>query len=622
MITNLFKALRSFLLFIIVGQFAFAQNDKDDTWVAKINTYQISKAELAYAFNKNRDRETVVSLDSLKAYLEIYINFKLKVYEAYDRGIDTSSSLKAELKGYLEQLKKPYKEGFDVEGLSKEAYERMKWEINASHILLKVDPKASPKDTLIAFSKIDSLRNSIRNKEEFEAAARKFSQDGSAPSGGQLGWFSVFSMVYPFETAAYETKKGEVSQIVKTQFGYHLVFVNDKRQERGRVRTSHIFFSNRIRTNAASETLANRVYDSLKNGGSWNDLVKKFSDDGQTKQKGGSLPMAGLNQLPDEFLNTAFDLDIGEFAKPIKTNYGWHIIKLDKKESLPEFEKLRPQIQQQVERSGRNQLKELEVINKLKKQYNFIASADLNETLKSLQSSGEKAQNHELFKIGTKTIDTNKLIKFKSSTRGSFMSVYPAFEKQQIIAYADSMAPYDYPEYGFLRQEYKEGLLLFEIMQSEVWNKAIEDSLAQVDFYNRNIQMYTSPERISYYEIKGKSINSVESELKTILVGERLTFVESKSELKIAKKNIALTELTSFEGFSKIEGSVFRKDEETLILTSELIPAGYFNFAEIRGKIISDLQEDLDQEFIKKLRKQRKIKTNKRALKELLSELD
>lgn len=619
---NHINVVRSIFLFLLIGPLTFAQNSKNDSWVARIDEHEISKAELAYAFNKNRDRETTISLDSLESYLEIYINFKLKVYEAYDRGIDTSANLKAELAGYLGQLKKPYKEGFDIKGLSQEAYDRMKWEVNASHILLKVDPKANPKDTLAAYNKIDSLRNSISTKQEFEAAARKYSQDGSARSGGQLGWFSVFSMVYPFETAAYETNKGEVSEIVKTQFGYHLVFVNDKRQERGRVRTSHIFFSNRLRNDVASEKLAKTVYDSLNNGGLWNELVQKFSDDGQTKDRGGALPMAGLNQLPDEFLNTAFELEEGEIAQPIRTDYGWHIIRLDKKETLPEFEKLRTQIEQQVERSGRNQLKELEVINKLKRQYQFSANGDLEDILKALQGSDKDVQNTELFRIGNKLITTNKFIEYKRNTRGSYSSLYSAFERQQIIAYADSMAPYDYPEYGFLRQEYKEGLLLFEIMQSEVWNKAVEDSLAQVEFYNRSKEKYTSPERVTYYEIRGANTQSIESELTRISPSDQLAFLESKSELKIAKKNIALTEITSFEGFNKTEGSVLRKDKETLILTSAMIPAGYYKFEEIRGRVISDLQEELDETFIAKLRKQSKIKTNKRALKQLLRELE
>lgn len=618
------------LLFFLIVQFSIAQESTKINWVARIDEHEISAAELKYAFDKNRNSNENISLDSLKSFLNNYINFKLKVYEAYKRGIHSSTTLQTELDGYLKQLKRPYKEGADLESLAKEAYQRMEWEINASHLLISTPKNAQPKDTLAAYQKLDSLRKTINNQLEFEEAAKLFSQDGSASSGGQLGWFSAFSMVYPFEAAAYATKKGELSEIVRTQFGYHLLFVNDKRPERGRIKTSHIFFSNQLRSNADSEKLAQSVFDSLQNGKNWNTLVQKYSDDAQSKNKGGALPFASPGQLPEEFLNAAFQLHINEISQPVKSNYGWHIIRLDEKEPLPAFEKIKGQIIQQVERSGRNQLKELEVISKLKKQYNFSPNPAFDSLLMKLDSRVPyseliKMANEKLFAIGRKNVLTKSLIEEKTKARlGTYRSIYPEFEKNQILAYADSIAPYDYPEYGFLRQEYKEGLLLFEIMQQEVWNKAAEDSLGQVAFYQNNKQLFTSPERIQYYEIenlKNNELVMVEKNLISMSSTEQEKWLE-QSELKIAKKTIAITELTSFEGFNRVAGTVLKKDDQSLIVISNSIAAGYYRFEEIRGRVISDFQEELESVFVKKLRKQSTIKTNKKALKRLLGELD
>ena len=156
--------------------------------------------------------------------------------------MDQTETFQQELNDYLSQLKKPYLEGFDKkEELIIEAYNRMQWQVNASHILIKVDPKASPSDTLRAFQTLDSLRQSISTKAQFEEVAQQYSEDGSARNGGNLGWFTVFSMVYPFESATYNTPKGKVSEVVKSRFGYHIVYVNDKRKAIGKVQSSHIF---------------------------------------------------------------------------------------------------------------------------------------------------------------------------------------------------------------------------------------------------------------------------------------------------------------------------------------------------------------------------------------------
>ncbi|HEY9116343.1 MAG TPA: peptidylprolyl isomerase, partial [Roseivirga sp.] len=291
--------------------------------VATIDDTYITADELLYAFNKNRNKGTPIILDSLETYLEQYINFKLKVRAARKLGLDTPRIFQEELKGYLSQIKKPYLENPEAEeAIIRETYNRMKIDINASHILIKVAPTANPQDTLKAFQFLDSLRNTIESKQEFEKMARQYSQDGSAQLGGNLGWFTAMHMVAPFEDGAYNTAVGQVSEIVRSSFGYHLIYVNDRRENKGKVKTSHIFFTKQ-RGSQAARLKALEVYDSLERGSNWVEMVRKYSDDQGTREDAGRLPWAGLKQLPDEFLAIAYSIDsIGKYSEPAETQYG------------------------------------------------------------------------------------------------------------------------------------------------------------------------------------------------------------------------------------------------------------------------------------------------------------
>jgi len=259
------------LLIGLISAFHVLGFQSEGLTIAKIDNHLISASEFLYAFKKNRSESETLHIDSLKAYLDNYINFKLKVLEAKALGYDTIENFRVELQGYLSQIRKPYLQNPEAEEkLIAETHRRMLIEIDASHLLIKVEPNASPQDTLKAYNFLDSLRNTIDSKEIFEALAKRYSQDGSAPNGGSLGWFSAMDMVGPFENAAYQTRVNQVSEITKTQFGYHILFINRIRPSRGKLKTAHIFFSNQGRSLESAYKLAQSVYDSLKNGADWN----------------------------------------------------------------------------------------------------------------------------------------------------------------------------------------------------------------------------------------------------------------------------------------------------------------------------------------------------------------
>ncbi|MBO3699716.1 peptidylprolyl isomerase [Roseivirga sp. E12] len=604
--------------------------------VAQINDYEVSSSELLYGYQKNRDDQGKLHIDSLKKYLENYINFKLKVQAAVKQGYDTTAGFKQELAGYLSQIRKPYLDNPEAEEkLISEIHRRKQIEIDASHLLIKVAPNASPSDTLRAYQLVDSLRQTVKSKEEFEALAKRFSQDGSAQNGGKLGWFSAMDMVGPFENAAYHTEENQVSEVVKTQFGYHILYINQVRPSRGSLKSSHIFFSTQGRSRDATQRIAEAIYDSLKNGADWNTMTRRYSNDNRTKMNGGQLPWARIKQLPDEFYDIAYGVkEINGISKPQRTQFGWHIVKLDDERPIGPLSEERSAIEQQLKRSGRNVLNNDQLINKLKTENNFQQNkTQLNAQLSALSegSLNEIIKRETIFRIGQRQFQLSDFIKTLPSQKivlnnNIIRSLYLEFERKSIIAYEDSIAPIKYPEYGFLRQEYKEGLLLFEIMQKEVWNKAIEDSVGSKVYYENHLDQYKAEKRLEVTIISSEEVSLVErlmkSEVKAQSIEELAKSIFTNKEqslLKIVKRTIKASEMNKFDPTELKSGS-WAKDSDTpeYYYLNKIIPSGYFSYEEIKGQVLSGYQDFLEQQWIRQLRAQNSIKIYDSALKEIV----
>lgn len=633
--------MKSFLYFIALSicSIFFNSYSLQAQSVATINGEPIDQAEFLYAFNKNRNQAEPITLDSLEAYLEQYINFKLKVSDARTLGLDTTKAFKEELEGYISQIRKPYLENPKAEEeLLQETYKHMQTDVNASHILIKVPATALPADTLKAYNFLDSLKQTIDSRAEFEEMAKRFSQDGSAQSGGTLGWFTAMQMVAPFEDGAYDTPVGELSEIVRSSFGYHLIYVNDKRENRGKVLTSHIFFTKQ-RGNSEALEMAQMVYDSLQNGGDWEMLARKYSDDSGTKTDGGRLPWARVKQLPDEFLEIAYAIsERGEYTEPKETQYGWHIIKLNDVQPLEAYEVKKGEIAMLLKRMGRNTLEEEKLISKLKKENSFSQSLDyLNELLNELSltstSDASKSEVAEriLFQHGKNSVYVKSFLEALPSfkiqySQSQLADLYKKFEKDYIIAYEDSIATEKYPEYRFLMKEYEEGLLLFEIMQQKVWGKSVLDSLGLQSFYQSNLKDYHIDERVECL-----CTNSPSAEMKQQLSRLRIpTDSLSKAEdyiahqlgetegveLKIAKRTLLASDFSNFEAVKNSTGQWFEPNSlDAYCLIQSKLPAGPQPLEEIKGIVMSGYQRELDEEWIKDLRNSVKIKINKKALK-------
>jgi peptidyl-prolyl cis-trans isomerase SurA len=479
---------------------------------------EIYPDEFMYAYEKSNKNKG--EIEPIEEYLDLYIDFKLKVTDAKAAGIDTTKAYINELNGYLEEIKKPYLTTEKVnKELVNETYQRLQQEVNASHILIRLDKDAKAEDTLKAYQKISEIKSKFEEGQSFEALAREYSEDPSAKSNnGLLGWFTAFQMVYPFESAAFETGIGELSPIVRTQFGYHIIKVNDKRETLGRIKIAHIM--KRFPPQASyedslnTEKAINEIYNRLNSGEDWFILATKESEDLSTKDNGGSLPWFGAGNLPASMESAAFELnEKGDISKPVKSPYGWHILKLEDKRGVGSLESMRESLTRRVQRDQRSELKEVEVIRKLKEENNFSKNQKTYDLLKSkapLHVSDLKKKELEmiLFTISEKKFSVNDFLNKYDSTNRVNLEL-DKFEKDELIQYEENNLEKKYPEYRFLRQEYKDGLLLFEIMNQKVWSKISEDTTALKNYYEENKSDFKSYKKLKIARIVFSDTSSI-----------------------------------------------------------------------------------------------------------------
>lgn len=500
-----------------------SQNNSSDLSLITIEGTSVPVDEFVYVYTKNNfNNDSTFSKEDVKDYLDLYINFKLKVKEAEEKGLHEKESFKEELEGYRKQLAKPYlTESGVTDELVKEAYERLKTEINASHILIGLAPEAAPEDTLRVFNKLMQIRAKALGGEDFAALAKEHSEDPSAASnGGNLGYFTALQMVYPFEDAAYKTKEGEISYPVRTRFGYHLIYVKDKRPSQGKVKVSHIMVRATQGISPEDSVAARKeiyeIYEQLQNGADWFEMASQYSDDISTKSSGGALPWFGTGNMIPEFEAVAFSLDEpGEFSAPLKTVYGWHIIKLDEKQELESFEVLEPSLKMKVTKDSRAELNKIALINRLKQENNYqkfdeviaAATSEIDSTLvlgKWSYSSENQQLGSVLFSINDREYTVKDFYDFVSENQRQQNNVdaeqymkmlFDQFVDTSLIAYEEEHLADKYEDYRMLFKEYRDGILLFELMDKKVWSKAVEDSAGLRNFYEQHKENYYWKER-------------------------------------------------------------------------------------------------------------------------------
>ncbi|MDA9228075.1 peptidylprolyl isomerase [Flavobacteriales bacterium] len=631
------------LLLLIFNYTSFSQDV-----LLQLEEDKITLDEFKHIFNKNND-DVVIDKAYLDEYIELFINFKLKVKEAKKLGYDTVATFVTELEGYKKQLAKPYlRDDQFNEELFDEALARIQFDINASHILVNINDENNDE----SFSKISDIRREILNgKISFEDAALKYSDDKSAvDNNGNLGYFTAFMMVYDFETAAYKTAIGDVSKPVKTKYGYHLIKVNERRKAVGERKVAHIMF--KIGKNFSEEKLnesenkINKTYELLKNGDPFAEVAERFSEDRSTAVKGGVLPPFGVGKMVPEFENIAFDLsNPGDFSKPFRTDFGWHIVMLIEDFPIELNDDLYLKVKTGIERDSRNKLSSDFMSKKLKDQYNVkvykenfnslrkVAVKDVSKTTWNGKSA--ELLDKPLFKIEGMIFYQNELTDYilkNQKGNNDFDMLYLDFFDKSLFTFEETQLESKYPEFKTLLNEYREGILLFDLTNKNVWKKAVDDSLGLIKFFSSNIDNYKWDDRVEASIYKCINLNTAKK-VKSLLFKLNRGSIENKEILEKINKdsplNLEIISKKYLRGENKYIDQVewkkgiskdIKDNDGSYIIVNvfNVLPAATMTLNDVKGKVISDYQKYLDNNWIKYLRNKYNYSLNKDLLYSLI----
>ena len=656
---HIMRITRLFIFIFILVQSAVLAQTKDVLFTIDNHNYYTD--EFVRVYNKNLDLVKDDSQKNLDNYLELFIGYKLKVEKANKIGLQNSVNYQNELKSYRTQLSKNYLSDSKVTNeLVQEAYDRMKQEIRASHILVLIDESASPEDTLKAYQKIVDIKKRIDSGEDFIKVAQQFSEDPSVKeNNGDLGYFSAFRMVYPFENAAFSTQVGQLSKPFRTRFGYHLVKVVDKRMNRGEVSVAHIMIlkpaNPEIKTEDKSKQTIEDIYKKIQQGESFESLAQQFSEDKSSASKGGVLQRFGSGQLSsEEFESVAFSLqNKDEISQPFQSQFGWHIVKLIDKHPLQSLAEMKSDLEDKVRKDERSLLITNSLAKKLRVKYSFSKDQKMISAVKKVINDDFYAQTWEVpsankeFQDAILVINKSKKIaalqflnfvynqqKSKIKTKPVVKLVDELFEKfidEQLTAYYNENLENEFPEFKHVMDEYRDGLLLFDLMDKEIWTRAKTDTTGIFTYFKNNQINYQWKKRfeVDIFSSTDKSI--IEKTQQFLNKGKSLDFIKEKLN-KDGKVNVMVKSglfeeeydiLSYYPNALKGVTSIVSKDNYYFVVNiKEVKEAGDKDFQDCKGKVISDYQQFLESNWVNELRKEFEVKVNQDVLNKVKQQLN
>jgi peptidyl-prolyl cis-trans isomerase SurA len=664
-----FSGLALVIMLLVSGNSVLAQKSIDDKTLVTIGNEIVPVGEFMQVYEKNNSQAAGMETSSVRDYLDLYIKFKLKVKEADDMKMDTSKQFRDELEGYRSQLAKPYFVDENVnEALLEQAYNRKLSDVRASHILIMVDENASPADTLAAYNKIVKIRGEIMNGKDFSEAAVEYSDDPSARdreeipnqqrarpgNKGDLGYFTVFNMVYPFENAAYETPVGEVSMPVRTKFGYHLVKVTDKKDALGVAEVAHIFVAAPadmpVAERAEKKEKIENIYAKIQEGTSFDDAVVLYSEDKGSVKNGGKLSKFTSNRVVPEFVVAVETLQPNEISAPVETTYGFHIIKLISREKPGTFEQEATALKEKISKDDRSKLSEEAVIanikaeNKLKinlKSKNTVfAAIDTSVLANAFKVSSVAPMDKPIMKIGSLQLTQNDFLvyvqenqkKQENMSKDVYLErLFNQFVDENCLVYEDSQLEAKHPEFKVLMQEYHDGILLFNLTDEKVWAKAVKDTTGLEEFYARNKSNYMWGMRVdaTVYQIKKKEdVEKVklmiteyanDGDIAKALDADSITSVTMEPGYYEKGSNKYIDEVEWKAGqIQQINSDV----ENTVVIVKvrEVLPPEPKKLNEARGMVTADYQSYLEQEWVESLKLKYPVVINEVTLSEVEAE--
>lgn len=631
---------------LIAATMLSATAKNDDPTLMTINGKKVSLSEFEYLYKKNNSQQ--LKPQTLDEYVDMFVTYKLKVADAEAAGIDTTQAFINEYNGYRDELARPYLRDASVEdSLINVSYERMKEDVDVSHIMVRFssNPEVAARQTAL----LDSLRTEILNGADFGAIADKYSIDpGVKYNHGRMGWMSANRYPFSFETVAYGLKIGEISPVMATPFGFHIIKLHDRRPSRGEVYVQHIL--KMLPQNASENVVAKKqaemdsIYNLLKAGADFSELAKVESEDGSARS-GGMLPWFGAGQMVKEFEDVAFSLENGAISEPFKTRFGIHIIhKIDSRGVKP-LEEARKEIMNMMIRDERGTMADEVRLAQLKQEhgsqiitstYNKVKSSiEANNGLDSALIEMYIGSTMPIVKVGDEKVALSVVMKKMSRTRlpqdlqealGTLESVTNNVVDETTLDCEKLCLAEKYPDFRNLTNEYRDGMLLFEISNRKVWDRASKDKTGLEEYFQNNKSKYTW----SAPKYKGFIIHTINDSIK----GAVDVYLADKT---IEADSVARVLRDEFGKAVKIDRVIVAKGENAIV--DNLVFGGetpttsgkwqchtaYMGkvieapeeAADVRGQVTSDYQNHLEAIWIKELRAKYPWKLNKKELKKI-----
>lgn len=657
------KYLSIAILSVLLSLTLFGQNDKT---LLVIENQKVPVSEFLDIYTKN-NKNVDYSKASIDEYLDLFINYKLKLMEIQRLRLDTQKNFINEFQKYRDQLAQSYLiDKNTVDKLLNEAYNRMQNDVRVSHILVKLSPYANPKDTLKAYNKALEIRKKLLNGADFAKLAIEMSDDNSARdqntadgrlipgNGGDLGYFNVFNMLYDFETAAYNLNVGDISLPVRTPVGYHIIKLTEKHPAIYRFKIAHILLmyppNATTQDKESIKAKADSIYKEILRGADFAELANIHSEDKGSANKGGELPWLTPFRLVPSFVQPIYNHKPGDYIPPVETFYGWHIIKLIDKQSPPDFASVKQELLTKLYKDSRYLLAQKKIADSLKQIYkiqydkkllvNIAKSINKDSLVKrSFKESQIPNLDHILVKIDDHSIYIKDFATYIKKNQSLFTNtddiqifvnkMFDNFLNDKILEIEKENLEKKNPKFAAQINDYKEGILIFNLMDQNVWSKAMQDTAGLKAYYETIKNKYLTDEKAKIGIFKTNDAKIAQKVQKTLQKNIQKSQLNPNLILsKINKKNnvvsydsmVIETKKLADIGLEKTVNAILSKENnnsyEIYWLQSIIAPQPK-SLDEVRGLVISEYQTYLEKQWINELRSRYHWQVNDEVLKSL-----
>ena len=651
----------------------------DDPVVMEFAGQKVTKSEFVRNFkqanNINPDAAptacTYEKRKALEDYVDLYANFRLRLHDAYQKKYDTSAALREEYRNYRNEMALPYLiDSAELDNLLRQTYQRNQYAVRASHIMVRLEPNAAPKDTLKAYNRAMEIYGRVTAGEDFAKLAEELSDDESARSfvgnngqrydgnRGDIGCFTVFQMVPEFENACYTMKIGEISKPVRTIYGYHIIKLTDKVKAYGKISLQHIWITEDTSNTALAEKKINDAYKQLQNGSSFGSVVRNYASFLSREQKEpGLLQDLTVNQVTPEYLHEMQYINEGEYTKPFKSGYGWHIVKKVKTEQIPAFEDMQAMYRSKITANQYGNLPQTKFIEKCKKDYKYTdytskqpsllepVRALLNDTVLrgKWKYNGSADNKRPLCTINGRKYTAHDFAlyieKTQSYERPYDLDVYmgkryKAFTDRKILEQADSLLELNNEEFRNQMREFRDGLVIFAYNDDNIWSRASTDTAGLKVFYNTSSKQYSldNPDDAIYFWDNRANVTTAFiadsvclKPAKAKKIGEKImlkdkgTAEQLRNELKkniskkctdehpigIVSRKIEKSDVSAPKGDQWKVGVYINPSVKgyKLMCVTELLDPQLKSLNSAKGYYINNYQNELERQLIENLRK-------------------